>query len=293
MILLLGSTGYVGGAFARYFSEHEIPYIGVSRRQVDYTDRDELIKLIAEREPTFLVNAAGYTGKPNVDACELHKSECLAGNAVLPGTIRQACEHHRLPWGHVSSGCIYSGTRRDGTGFTEQDPPNFTFRSNNCSFYSGCKALGEECLAGAENVYIWRARIPFNHQASPRNYLTKLQQYDSLLQATNSLSQLDEFVRAAWQCWDKGVPPGVYHMTNPGVVTTRMVTDLIREHLHPGKQFRFFSDEQEFLRVAARTPRSNCVLDSSKLASVGIHLTPVVEAIEQALRNWCDADTPP
>ncbi len=153
-------------------------------------------------------------------------------------------------------------------------------------------SLGEECLAGAEDVYIWRARIPFNHQASPRNYLTKLQTYDSLLQATNSLSQLDEFVRAAWQCWDKRVPPGTYHMTNPGVVTTRLVTDLIREYLHPNKQFRFFADEQEFMRVAARTPRSNCLLDSSKLKAVGIPLTSVVEAIERALRHWSDAPDP-
>ena len=38
----------------------------------------------------FLINAAGYTGKPNVDACELHKADCLMGNAVLPGIIAQA-----------------------------------------------------------------------------------------------------------------------------------------------------------------------------------------------------------
>ena len=286
MILLLGSTGYIGGAFGRFFRQNEIAYQGASRREVDYTDRDTLIKLIDDCSPTFLINAAGYTGKPNVDACELHKSECLAGNAVLPGTIREACEHHRLPWGHVSSGCIYTGTRPDGSGFTENDPPNFTFRNDNCSFYSGCKALGEECLADAENAYIWRVRIPFNHEASPRNYLTKLQRYDTLLDATNSISQLDEFVRAAWQCWDLRVEPGVYNVTNPGVVTTRMVAEMIREHLLPSKQFRFFTDEDQFMQLAATTPRSNCVLDCSKLAGVGIRLTPVVDAVEQALRNW-------
>jgi dTDP-4-dehydrorhamnose reductase len=248
--------------------------------------------LIEDRSPTFLINAAGYTGKPNVDACELHKSECLAGNAVLPGTIREACEHLRLPWGHVSSGCIYTGTRPDGGGFTEEDPPNFTFRTNNCSFYSGCKALGEECLAGAESVYIWRARIPFNHQASPRNYLTKLQEYETLLDATNSISQLDEFVRAAWQCWDKLVDPGIYNVTNPGAITTRQVGEMIRTHLLPSKDFRFFADENEFMQSAAKTPRSNCVLDSSKLSRAGIRLTPVVDAVEQALQNWTPSVAP-
>ena len=52
---------------------------------------------------THLINAAGFTGMPNVDACESSKHECVHGNAVLPGIIRDVCEDLRLPWGHVSS----------------------------------------------------------------------------------------------------------------------------------------------------------------------------------------------
>ncbi len=85
LLLLLGSTGYVGTAFSRLFDSQDVPYRGISRRDVDYTNRDTLIDLIRDAKPTFLINAAGYTGKPNVDACEYHKAECLAGNAVLPG----------------------------------------------------------------------------------------------------------------------------------------------------------------------------------------------------------------
>ncbi len=76
---------------------------------------------------------------------------------------------------------FFTGTRPDGRGFTENDSPNFSFRTNNCSFYSGTKALGEECLQDAENTYIWRLRIPFNHVDSPRNYLSKLLNYAWLL----------------------------------------------------------------------------------------------------------------
>ncbi|MCG8652665.1 MAG: sugar nucleotide-binding protein, partial [Pirellulales bacterium] len=286
MILLLGATGYIGSAFERFFRAGGIPFQGVSRREVDYTDRETLSKLIDSVSPSFLINAAGYTGKPNVDACERDKAECLAGNAVLPGRIRAACEQIGLPWGHVSSGCIYSGTRPDGLGFTEEDPPNFCFRTNHCSFYSGSKALGEECLYDAPQTYIWRVRIPFNHEASPRNYLTKLQHYDTLLEATNSISHLDEFVRAAWQCWDRRVEPGIYNITNPGTVKTSEVAEMIRDILLPGKQFKFFADEAQFMQLAAKTPRSNCVLDSSKLQAAGIPLTPVIEAIQNALQQW-------
>jgi UDP-glucose 4,6-dehydratase len=287
MILLLGHTGYVGSEFQRQLVSQQLEHRSVSRSQYDYTNRDNLVELIRCSKATFVINAAGYTGKPNVDACELYKSECLAGNAVLPGTIRDACEiAGKLPWGQVSSGCIYTGRRSDGNGFTETDAPNFSFRTNNCSWYSGCKALGEEILADAENVFVWRLRIPFNEHGSSRNYLSKLVRYERLLQAENSISHLAEFVSACLESWRRRVPFGIYNVTNTGSVTTKQVTELIQAHLLPSKTYEFFDSEAEFMKVAAKTPRSNCVMDNSKLLSTGISMRNVEEAIIQSLRDW-------
>ena len=75
-------------------------------------------------------------------------------------------------------------------------------------------------------------------------------------------------------------------MTNPGIVTTREIVDLIKQSgVHDG-EFRFFTNEDEFMQVAANTPRSNCVMSSEKLLQTGIQLTEVHEAIERDLRNW-------
>ncbi len=286
MIYLLGGSGYVGSAYQALFARKGLSFRNIRRAEFNYADRAILTELLRREKPEFLINAAGYTGKPNVDACELHKSECLMGNAVLPGTIAQACADAGVPWGHVSSGCIYTGKRADGTGFSETDTPNFTFRTNNCSFYSGTKALGEETLAGVPNVFVWRLRIPFNQVDNPRNYLTKLIRYNTLLDAENSISQLDEFVAATFACWEKRVTFGTYNITNPGHVTTREVVDLIKRTGVSNKAFQFFTDEAEFMRTAAKTPRSNCVMDARKLAATGIKLTEVHEAVEQALRSW-------
>jgi dTDP-4-dehydrorhamnose reductase len=286
MIYLLGGSGYVGQAYQALLTRKGIPFRNLRRADVDYTNRDILRAALLRDKPQFLINAAGYTGKPNVDACELHKHECLFGNAVLPGIIAEACGDAKVPWGHVSSGCIYTGARPDGSGFKETDTPNFTFRTNNCSFYSGSKALGEEVLAGKPDVYIWRLRIPFNHVDNPRNYLTKLIRYQRLLEATNSISQLEEFVAATFACWEKRVPFGIYNVTNPGQVTTHEVVDLIKRSGVATKEFVFFRNEDEFMHVAAKTPRSNCVMDSSKLANAGIAMTEVHEAVARDLRNW-------
>ena len=120
MILLLGGSGYVGQAYQRHLTRLGIPFRNLARKEADYTDTRQLADLLAESRAEFLINAAGYTGKPNVDACEGDKGNCLFGNAVLPGRIREACERTGTPWGHVSSGCIYTGTRPDG-GFCESN----------------------------------------------------------------------------------------------------------------------------------------------------------------------------
>jgi dTDP-4-dehydrorhamnose reductase len=286
MIYLLGGSGYVGGAYQALLTRKGIPFRNLRRAEIDYTNGATLRAALLRDRPEFLINAAGYTGKPNVDTCELHKHDCLFGNAVLPGIVADACADVGIPWGHVSSGCIYTGSRPDGQGFTEADTPNFTFRTNNCSFYSGSKALGEEVLAGKSQLYIWRLRIPFDNVDNPRNYLTKLLRYQTLLEATNSISQLEEFCAATFACWGKRVPFGTYNVTNPGSVTTHEVVELIKKSGVSNKQFSFFKDESEFMNVAAKTPRSNCVMDSSKLASVGIEMTEVRSALERDLHNW-------
>ena len=286
MILLLGGTGYVGSAFAQHLAQQEVEFRTISRREIDYTNRDELIGLIEESRPTFLINAAGYTGKPNVDACEIYKADCLLGNAVLPGIVREACEATQTPWGHISSGCIFTGRREDGGGFRETDAPNFCFRTDNCSFYSGCKAIGEETLAGAENTFIWRLRIPFDHIDGPRNYLSKLMRYDKLLQAENSISHLGDFVRCCFETWKRRVPFGTYNITNTGSVTTEQVVELMKQELELDKSFEFFASEADFMTNAAKTPRSNCVMDNSKLRETGIEIDDVETAITKSLRHF-------
>ena len=274
----------MGSALKRYCESQGVAFTVLGRLE---TQRPEtLSRAIVDSGSDYLINCAGYTGKPNVDACELHKTECLFGNAVFPGLVRQACEMAEIPWGHVSSGCIFTGRRLDGMGFSEGDPPNFSFRQDNCSFYSGCKALGEEVLNGATECYIWRLRIPFENTPNPRNYIQKVMSYERLLDAENSLSNLEEFVTACVDSFRLGIPYGIYNLTNPGCVTTRELVAMIRASGVSKKEFNFFADEAEFMLNAAKTPRSNCVLDSDKAIAAGLRFKEVHDALADCLSAW-------
>ena len=85
------------------------------------------------------------------------------------------------------------------------------------------------------------------------------------------------------------MPTGIYNITNPGQITTCEVVNLISASGVCTKEFAFFKDESDFMAKAAKSPRSNCVMDSSKLAAIDIRLTEVHEAIERALRRWWKA----
>ena len=312
MILILGASGYIGGAFVVELKRRKTPFVTLSRQQVDYNRFDRLVEYLRANRPSFLVNAAGYTGKPNVDACELDKAGTLAGNSLLPQTIAHACAAAGIPWGHVSSGCIFSGAKisangelrneKDLTrpelhrlveeqpsaihGFSETDTPNFSFRDQPCSFYSGTKALGEEAMQGIGQSYIWRLRIPFDEFDNPRNYLSKVQRYAKVYDNVNSISHREDFVKACLDTWVLRAPFGIYNVTNPGFVTTRHVVEEIEKHLKPSKKFEFWASDEEFYRVAAKTPRSNCVMDVTKLLAAGVKIRPVAEALEDSLKKW-------
>jgi dTDP-4-dehydrorhamnose reductase len=312
MILLLGGSGYIGSAFAQELRQRGVDFVSPPRKEMDYTRFEALLKFLRDRKPEFVINAAGYTGKPNVDACELHKADTLQGNTLFPQTVAQACAAADVPWGHVSSGCIYAGakisengktrTEKDLTqravhalleknpaafhGFTETDTPNFSFRDGPCSFYSGTKALGEEAILGTGQSYIWRLRIPFDEFDNARNYLSKVQRYAKVYDNVNSISHRADFVKACLDTWKLRAPFGIYNVTNPGFVTTRHVIRLIEKNLKPRRPFEFWASDEEFYKVAAKTPRSNCIMDVSKLLAAGVKVRPVEEALADSLAHW-------
>jgi len=314
MIFLLGASGYVGGAFQRELTQRGLPYRAVSRAELDYTRFRALADALKSHRPELVIHCAGFTGKPNVDACEARRTETILGNIVLAQTVAQACDAAGVRLGAVSSGCIYTGAKvqnEDGSwtiredlnapdlaglvasrsarvqGFEESDAPNFTFE-NGSSFYSGTKAIAEKVLLAFPSTYVWRPRMPFEERNHPRNYLSKLQTYPKLYQNWNSLSHLGDFASACVRIWESGLPGGAYNVVNPGYVSTREVIELIKRLRRPEWEPLFWRDDNEFYQNAALARRSNCLLETVKLAQDGIKMRDLETALADSIRHWAD-----
>ena len=79
MIVLLGSSGYFGRAFAAELRRRGQSFIPLTRRAFDYTRLDYLFDYLRTMKPAFLINAAGYSCRPEEDGLEAAR-EILAAD---------------------------------------------------------------------------------------------------------------------------------------------------------------------------------------------------------------------
>ena len=135
--LIYGKTGWIGGLLGKLCEKQGITYeYGKGRLE----DRASLIADIRSIKPTHVFNAAGLTGRPNVDWCESHKAETIRVNVAGTLTLADVCRESGLLMMNFATGCIFeydaAHPEGSGLGFKEEDKPNFTG-----SFYSKTKAM--------------------------------------------------------------------------------------------------------------------------------------------------------
>jgi 3,5-epimerase/4-reductase len=132
--LIFGKNGWIGGKITELLKEQGKKYFLADSRTYN---REDVIKEIELYKPTHVLNAAGVTGRPNVDWCESHKVETIRTNVIGCLNLADICAekgiHHLL----YATGCIFEYDNEHvigGQGFLETDTPNF-----HGSYYSHTK----------------------------------------------------------------------------------------------------------------------------------------------------------
>ncbi|CAL5023005.1 unnamed protein product [Urochloa decumbens] len=257
--LIYGRTGWIGGLLGKICEKQGIPYeYGKGRLQ----ERSSLILDIQTIKPTHVFNAAGVTGRPNVDWCESHKPDTIRTNVVGTLTLADVCMEHGLLMINYATGCIFEYDAHhpegSGIGFKEEDTPNFTG-----SFYSKTKAMVEELLKEYGNVCTLRVRMPISSDLSnPRNFVTKISRYDKVVNIPNSMTILDELLPISVEMAKRNLR-GIYNFTNPGVVSHNEILEMYKEYIDPGFKWTNFTLEEQAKVIVA--PRSNNEMDTTKL----------------------------
>ncbi|KAL5720385.1 UDP-glucose 4,6-dehydratase [Ranunculus cassubicifolius] len=271
--LIYGKTGWIGGLLGKICDKQGIPYeYGKGRLE----DRSSLVADIQNVKPTHVFNAAGVTGRPNVDWCESHKTETIRANVAGTLTLADVAREHGLLVVNFATGCIFEYDAKhpegSGIGFKEEDTPNFIG-----SFYSKTKAMVEELLKEYDNVCTLRVRMPISSDLSnPRNFITKISRYNKVVNIPNSMTILDELLPIAVEMAKRNLS-GIWNFTNPGVVSHNEILEMYKSYIDPSFQYKNFTLEEQAKVIVA--PRSNNELDASKLKNEFPELLSIKESL--------------
>jgi len=242
-------------------------------------NREAVAKELDEYKPTHVLNAAGITGRPNIDWCETNKPETIRTNVIGTLNLADLCLERGIHCTVYATGCIFVYDEKhaegSGIGFTEEDIPNF-----DGSFYSETKGYMEPMLKNYPNCLILRVRMPISDDLIHRSFVTKIVKYERVVNIPNSMTILTEMLPASLAMAQKGLQ-GVYNFTNPGVISHNQVLDLYTKYIDPTYTYKNFTIEEQAKVIAA--PRSNNELDTTKLLRdmpEGIVINDIVTAYE-------------
>jgi glucose-1-phosphate thymidylyltransferase len=272
MKILIFGNGYLGNRLLQAW-----PEAVMSKVRID--DKMAVLKALDEHKPDVVVNCAGATGVPNVDWCESHQVETFRSNAIGPMVLAEACQEKNVYLLHLGSGCIFYGPSPDPAGWRETD------FANPSAFYSRTKYAADLVLSKLPNVGIARLRMPIDSQPGPRNLINKLANYKQIVDVENSVTVVGDLIQVLHQLIEKkGV--GIFHVVNPGTMRHRDLLALYKELVDPNYTCEWIKPEELVTRGLAVKARSNCILQSKRLAELGIQMRPIAVALRDTMERY-------
>ena len=239
--LVYGRSGWIGGLLGELLTAQGAHWsFGAARLE----DRGGILADLRRVKPTHVLNAAGVTGRPNVDWCESHKLETIRINVTGVLNLVDVCRTSGIHVTNFATGCIYSYDEKhplgSGVGFTETDPPNF-----DGSYYSRTKGMVEELLSQYDNLLQLRLRMPISSDLpNGRNFVKKIVNYERVVNIPNSMTVLDELLPVSIEMARRGLK-GIFNFTNPGVISHNEVLCLYKEHVDPDFTWKNFSEDDQ------------------------------------------------
>lgn len=272
-LLIFGRTGWLGGLLGDICREKGITYAYAMCRM---EDRSSVKAELDRVKPTHVLNAAGVTGRPNVDWCESHKKETIRANVIGTLNLADLCSLANIHLTNFATGCIFEYDAEhpmgSGIGFKEEDTPNFTG-----SYYSNTKAKVEDMLKAYDNVLNLRVRMPISENLEhPRNFIYKISRYAKVVNIPNSMTVLPEMLPIGIEMARRKLT-GIYNFTNPGVVSHNEILEMYKEYYKPDFKWENFTLEEQAKILAA--PRSNNELDTTKIKKEFPELLPIKESL--------------
>jgi dTDP-4-dehydrorhamnose reductase len=276
-VLVTGSAGMLGHALQES-RPPAITLLEADLPEVDVTDPVCVERVLDQRRPQAVINAAAYT---DVDGCESHEEIAMAVNGLAVGHLARACAARELPLLQVSTDYVFDGRIPAPGEYAEEDA------TDPLSAYGRTKLAGEQALRAAWPRH-WIVRTQWLYGLHGRNFVETMLR---LAAERDELAVVDDQVGSPtsthhlapvlWRLVQERPPWGTYHATNSGHCSWyEFAAEIFRQAGCRVRLGRLSSDQLD--RPAPRPSRS--VLSHAKLeAALGLSMASWQEALADYL----------
>jgi len=198
-------------------------------------------------------------------------------NVALPLRINKTCREVDASVIHITSGCIYTGYEKD---WEEDDEPNFGLFSNDSSFYSKTKHAFENLSDYGLHI---RVRMPFCDALHERSFLTKILNYDNLVNTLNSKTYIPDLCQFIEHYISEGFDGyETINFSNKDPLSTEEIVSMMKERGISNENWSWLDWE----KLTIKANRSNCILDTTRLVEqYGFNIRSEFDALSLALDN--------
>lgn len=230
-------------------------------RKMDITQREEVLQLIEEEKPEYIVNTAAMT---NVDQCENKRERCWQINVHAVEHLIEAARSCHAFLLHLSTDFIFSGEYGPLAEDAEPAPVN----------YYGESKLAAERILQQSSIDWAIARTALVYGITPNMSRSNIVLWvKNSLEAGKQIRVVDDQFRTptlaedlAMGCWliVKHHAQGIFHISDQDVYTPYDMAMLTAEHFGLDKGLIERTDGNAFSQPARRPPRTGFIIEKAK-----------------------------
>lgn len=270
-VLITGAHGQLGRDITKIFQLKGYETIALSKKQLDITNKREVVNTVNDHKPHIIVHPAAYTA---VDDCEIHPEYAYLVNSYGTKYVAEAAENVDSILVYISTDYVFDGKK--GSPYNEEDTPN------PLSIYGKSKLLGEQFVQEiSSRSYILRTSWLYGHHG--KNFVKTM---INLAKKGEAFSVVTNQVGSPTYTKDIaniippliGKPFGIYHVSNQGSCSWFTFAHKILALCGFDPNLVQPTTTQEFGSVAPRPAYS--VLSTKKLEQQGIMMPKWEESLK-------------
>jgi dTDP-glucose 4,6-dehydratase len=289
-ILVYGGKGWIGSQFIKLLDNNQIEYyVGESRADDTTCLTNEIDKINPTHVISFIGRTHGKIGEKvysTIDYLEEDGKlvENIRDNLYSPLLLADLCNIRNMHYTYLGTGCIFTYDKqhpfgKEVNGFVAKSLPNF-FGSS----YSIVKGFTDRIMQlYSANTLNLRIRMPITNEKNPRNFITKIVNYEKICSVPNSMSVLPDLLPVIIEMMKSGFT-GTINFTNPGLISHNEILEMYKEIVDPEFTWQNFSQEEQ--RKILACDRSNNYLDTRSLEMLYPSIPHIKDSVRQIMVEY-------